>query len=74
MRCLRSVRVPIGQAGGHPVRVPCPLSNPCGLKVVFRLTGARLFAGAGIVENSDPQAELAETELKLAVIRAVLTG
>lgn len=33
---------------------------------------ARLFAGAGIVETSDPAAELAETELKLAMMRQVL--
>lgn len=33
----------------------------------------RCFAGAGIVETSDPQAELAETEAKLAVMRGVLS-
>ena len=33
---------------------------------------ARLYAGAGIVETSDPAAELAETELKLGAMRAVL--
>lgn len=33
---------------------------------------ARLFAGAGIVETSDAQAELAETELKLRVMRIAL--
>ncbi|MCK6488330.1 MAG: isochorismate synthase [Planctomycetes bacterium] len=32
----------------------------------------RLFAGAGVVETSDPAAELAETELKLGVMREVL--
>ncbi len=35
-------------------------------------TRARLFAGAGIVETSDPQAELAETELKLGLMRSVV--
>lgn len=34
---------------------------------------ARLFAGAGIIETSEPQRELAETELKLAVMRGILT-
>ena len=33
---------------------------------------ARLYAGAGIVETSDPESELAETELKLGAMRAVL--
>lgn len=33
---------------------------------------ARLFAGAGIIETSDPVAELAETELKLEIMRQVL--
>jgi isochorismate synthase EntC len=33
---------------------------------------ARLFAGAGIIETSDPAAEYAETELKLEVMRQVL--
>jgi salicylate biosynthesis isochorismate synthase len=33
---------------------------------------ARLFAGAGIVETSEPEAELAETELKLAPMRRAL--
>ncbi len=34
---------------------------------------ARLFAGAGIVETAEPASELAETELKLAVMRGMLT-
>lgn len=34
---------------------------------------ATLFAGAGIVAASDPDAELAETELKLHALRAALT-
>ena len=33
---------------------------------------ARLFAGAGIVETSDPQDELRETELKLGPMRSVI--
>jgi menaquinone-specific isochorismate synthase len=33
-----------------------------------------LFAGAGIVDASDPEAELAETELKLRAIRGALEG
>lgn len=33
---------------------------------------ARLFAGAGIVETSDPVAELAETEAKLDLMRSIL--
>ncbi|MBA3710406.1 MAG: isochorismate synthase, partial [Planctomycetes bacterium] len=38
-----------------------------------RTTGiARLFAGAGIVETSDPAAEFAETELKLEIMRSAL--
>ena len=32
----------------------------------------RLYAGAGIVAGSDPDAELAETDAKLAVMRAAL--
>ncbi|MBA2480927.1 MAG: chorismate-binding protein, partial [Planctomycetes bacterium] len=33
---------------------------------------ARLFAGAGIVETSDPAAEFAETELKFEIMRSAL--
>ena len=33
---------------------------------------ARLFAGAGIVETSDPAAELAETDAKLGLMRGVI--
>lgn len=33
---------------------------------------ARLFAGAGVVAGSDPEAELAETQLKLETLLAVL--
>ena len=35
---------------------------------------ARLYAGAGIVEGSDPAAELAETELKMRALRDALLG
>ena len=34
---------------------------------------ARLFAGAGIVADSDPEAELCETRLKLRALLAPLT-
>ena len=37
-------------------------------------SAARLFAGAGIVEGSDPFSELAETEVKLAAMLGVLSG
>jgi menaquinone-specific isochorismate synthase len=36
--------------------------------------GADLFAGAGIVADSDPEAELAETELKLRTLLEALDG
>jgi salicylate biosynthesis isochorismate synthase/menaquinone-specific isochorismate synthase len=35
---------------------------------------AHLFAGCGIVADSDPEAELAETELKLAALLPLLAG
>jgi menaquinone-specific isochorismate synthase len=35
---------------------------------------ARCYAGNGIVRNSDPQAELAETEVKLQALLPLLTG
>jgi menaquinone-specific isochorismate synthase len=35
---------------------------------------ARLVAGAGIVAGSDPDAEWAETEAKLAAMRSALAG
>jgi menaquinone-specific isochorismate synthase len=37
-------------------------------------TGARLFAGCGIVAGSDPVAELAETQSKFAAFQAALEG
>ncbi|MGZ4565595.1 MAG: isochorismate synthase [Blastococcus sp.] len=37
-------------------------------------SGARLFAGCGIVAGSDPTAELAETQAKLAAFQAALEG
>ncbi len=35
---------------------------------------AHLYAGAGIVADSDPAAELAETELKLEALLPLLAG
>ena len=35
---------------------------------------AHLFAGAGIVADSDPEAELAETEIKLGALLPLLAG
>lgn len=43
----------------------------CGL---LRRHSARLFAGAGIVRDSDPAAELAETEVKLQALLPVVSG
>jgi menaquinone-specific isochorismate synthase len=37
-------------------------------------SGARLFAGCGIVTGSDPAAELAETQAKFAAFQAALEG
>ncbi len=39
---------------------------------ILRTGSCRCFAGAGIVETSDPAAELAETEVKFGAMRAVL--
>ena len=36
--------------------------------------GARLYAGVGIVADSDPEAEFAETELKLGAMLSALAG
>jgi salicylate biosynthesis isochorismate synthase/menaquinone-specific isochorismate synthase len=35
---------------------------------------ARCYAGVGVVADSDPAAELAETEMKLAALLPVLAG
>ena len=35
---------------------------------------ARCYAGVGVVRDSDPAAELAETEVKLAALLPVLAG
>ena len=35
---------------------------------------ARLYAGVGVVADSDPAAELAETEVKLGALLPVLAG
>ena len=37
-------------------------------------TRARLFAGGGIVADSDPAAELAETQAKLRPMQSALEG
>jgi menaquinone-specific isochorismate synthase len=37
-------------------------------------TGARLFAGCGIVSGSDPEAELAETQAKFRPVQSALEG
>lgn len=39
---------------------------------LFEADRARLYAGAGIVAGSEPHAELAETELKLAALRELV--
>ena len=41
---------------------------------LLRGTEARLFAGVGVVRDSEPAAELAETEVKLAALLPVLSG
>jgi len=42
---------------------------------VLQGRSAELFAGAGIVANSDPEAELQETEIKLhAMLEAMLAS
>ncbi len=41
---------------------------------LLRGRSARLYAGAGIVRDSDPAAELAETEVKLQALLPVLGG
>ena len=41
---------------------------------LVRGPGARLYAGCGIVRDSDPAAELGETEIKLGALLPALTG
>jgi menaquinone-specific isochorismate synthase len=41
---------------------------------LLRGSEARLFAGVGVVRDSDPAAELAETEVKLGALLPVLSG
>jgi salicylate biosynthesis isochorismate synthase/menaquinone-specific isochorismate synthase len=41
---------------------------------LLRGAEARLYAGVGVVRDSDPPAELAETEVKLAALLPVLSG
>ena len=61
----------IGWIGPADCRLIVPLRG--GILSANRAT-ARLFAGAGIVETSDPQAELAETELKFAPMRRAIAA
>jgi salicylate biosynthesis isochorismate synthase/menaquinone-specific isochorismate synthase len=41
---------------------------------LLRGSEARLYAGVGVVRDSDPAAELAETEVKLGALLPVLSG
>jgi salicylate biosynthesis isochorismate synthase/menaquinone-specific isochorismate synthase len=41
---------------------------------LLRGSSARCYAGVGVVRDSDPAAELAETEIKLAALLPVLAG
>jgi isochorismate synthase len=41
---------------------------------LLRAREARLYAGVGVVRDSDPAAELAETEVKLSALLPVLSG
>jgi salicylate biosynthesis isochorismate synthase/menaquinone-specific isochorismate synthase len=41
---------------------------------LLRGAEARLYAGVGVVRDSDPSAELAETEVKLGALLPVLAG
>jgi salicylate biosynthesis isochorismate synthase/menaquinone-specific isochorismate synthase len=41
---------------------------------LLRGAEARLYAGVGVVRDSDPAAELAETEVKLGALLPVLSG
>jgi salicylate biosynthesis isochorismate synthase/menaquinone-specific isochorismate synthase len=41
---------------------------------LLRGAEARLYAGVGVVGDSDPASELAETEIKLGALLPVLAG
>ena len=41
---------------------------------LLRGTEARLYAGVGVVRDSDPAAEMAETEIKLGALLPILAG
>jgi isochorismate synthase EntC len=41
---------------------------------LLRGAEARLYAGVGVVRDSDPAAELAETEVKLGALLPILSG
>jgi len=67
------------------VRVPVILEEDGGLTAsvlirtaAFERRGGRwsfrTLAGAGIVADSDPQAELAETEVKISALKRALVG
>ena len=65
---------------------PSCASCPCGIAANVTTGGrcplvshrhpreARLYAGVGVVRDSDPAAELAETEVKLGALLPVLSG
>ncbi len=57
----------IGHLTPTEARIVVPLRGG-----IIRDGSARLFAGAGIVETSEPERELAETELKFGAMRAAL--
>jgi salicylate biosynthesis isochorismate synthase len=57
----------VGYATPTSTRMVVPLRGG-----IVRGQEARLFAGAGIVDTSEPQAELAETELKLRPMQRAL--
>jgi len=57
----------LGWSDGDACRYVVPLRGG-----VVHGRRARLFAGAGIVETSQPESELAETELKLRLMRQAL--
>lgn len=57
----------IGYVSANAARMLVPLRGG-----IIRDQQARLFAGAGIVETSDPNAEFMETELKLGPMRHAL--
>ena len=61
---------PIGWTGANEDGEFCAALR-CAL---LRGREARLYAGVGVVRDSDPAAELAETEVKLGALLPVLAG